>query len=129
MLFKLMKKMKTSKKLYWSSFALQFALAVFALFKIDNLAYAKSAAYMLGLIWILYWLPVNIKKHRENEQLSRKIVCYIALVIMSLQIATIFFSWEKLIDFFVLLCFNGWLIVDDAIMLRKQKKQGSEGRR
>lgn len=121
--------MKTSKKLYWSSFALQFALAVFALFKIDNLAYAKPAAYMLGLIWILYWLPVNIKKHRENEQLSRKIVCYIALVIMSLQIATIFFSWEKLIDFFVLLCFNGWLIVDDAIMLLKQKKKGSEGRR
>ena len=114
--------MRKNKKLYWSSFALQFALAVFAFFKIDNLAYANFVAYVLGLIWILCWLPVD-SKHNNNKQLNHKMVCYIALVIMSLQISTIFFlNWKRLIDFFILLCFNFWLIVDDIIVKKGGRK-------
>lgn len=114
--------MRKNKKLYWLSFVLQFTLAILAFFKINNLVYANFAAYVPGLIWILCWLPVHIKKHRENKQLSRKIGFYMVLIFALLEYAVVFFpARKKMIDFFVLLCLNFGLIADSFIIFKIKK--------
>ncbi len=118
--------MKISKKLYWFSFALQFALAILAFFKIDNLAYANFAAIGLAIIWVLCWLPVHIKKHRENKQLSRKIGLCVAFIVVLLDCSVVFFPvHKKMIDFFILLCLDFGLILDSAIIFKITKDQDS----
>ena len=115
--------MRKNKKLYWLSFALQFTLAILAFLKIDNLAYANFVAIWLALIWILCWLPVHIKKYRENKQLSRKIGFYMVLIFALLEYAVVLFpTHKKMIDFFVLLYLNFGLIADDIIIWLGNKK-------
>ena len=114
--------MRKNKKLYWLSFALQFTLAILAFLKIDNLAYANFVAIWLALIWILCWLPVHIKKYRENKQLSRKIGFYMVLIFALLEYAVVLFpAHKKMIDFVILLCWNGGLIADSFIIFKKTK--------
>jgi len=114
--------MKTNKKLYWLTFVLQFALAIFAFFYISDISWAFLVAIYINLLWFLCWASTKSGSYKRQE-LSFKVVICITIIILTLELITACYpSFKKLIDFFILLLFNSYLIVDDVIVLFSNKK-------
>ena len=116
--------MKTNKKIYWLTFALQLALSTFAFFKIYDRYWSHIIAIYINLIWFLCSLLPFDERQQKRQPLSYQVVIVTTIIILTLKLIGLCYpSSKKLIDFFVLLLFNVYLILDDVIVLFKNKKR------